>query len=180
VPSLALAAVAWLVAGLRTYELAWRAVLDSSAFQAALEARLSSGQLPEAIALCRALAPAWPADYARALLEARAQGGEAEETLDELREGYEFRAQKGLSVLLSLSRMAFPLALGSAIVVLSGAFDAASIDIQQAERALRAAFECLLTGGLTVFFCRSAFALLGQKAASRVREIRALDRLLHA
>jgi hypothetical protein len=163
--NLGLAICAFALAAWRVYVLGVRAALDLEAFRATLERRVSARDHDGAVALCRALPNVWAAQSALAMLE------EAEPS-DDVLASYGFEAQRGLTPLFTLSRMALPLALASAIVVLSQAFTAN--ETQDAQRALGSALQCLTVGLLSMLFCRSALGFLQRQARARMHEIRAV------
>jgi hypothetical protein len=179
---LLLAAAAWSLASYRLWVLSVRAPLERGAFCAALE-RLTRGAAPagveRAYRLCRALSDAWAAQCALALLAETARPELLRRTLDEQFRLYEFKAHSGVSALLVLGRMALPLALGSAIVLLGLAFEP-PIVAEGAERAVTVAVECVFTGLLTTVFCRASAALVQRQARERMQDVRAVGRaLLH-
>jgi hypothetical protein len=94
--------------------------------------------------------------------------------VEELRVAYAQRAQSGIAALRALGRMAFPLALGTAIVSMSGAFGAP--DIASVERALSSALQCLTVGVLSAVFCRISAGVVSRQGQARMREIGAVCR----
>jgi hypothetical protein len=88
---------------------------------------------------------------------------------DDLRASYRLRALWGLGTLRALGRMAFPVALGTAIVVMGRA--AAQADVTSVERALSLAFESLTLGVMSAVFCRASATMLQRQAEARAREI---------
>jgi hypothetical protein len=69
--------------------------------------------------------------------------------------------------------MALPLALGSAMFVMSAAF-AQTPDVRHTQAALSSAWHCMLSGGLCTLFCRLSVAFLQRAAERRLREIRSI------
>lgn len=98
--------------------------------------------------------------------------------MQELRVTYAQRAEQGVEALRTLGRIAFPLALGTAIVTMSGAFAVA--DIERVERALSTAAQCMTVGLVTAVFCRVSVAVVSRQAAGRMREIAVVCRGLMA
>jgi hypothetical protein len=86
-----------------------------------------------------------------------------------LRANYRLRAVWGLGALRALARMALPVALGTAIVVMGGA--AAEADVASVERALSTAFDSLTLGAMSLVFCRASATVLERQAESRMQEI---------
>lgn len=164
-PGLLLALCALGLAAWRMYVVGVRAALDLQPFREALEARWAAGDSAGARVLCRGLPEVWAAEGGLALLDDAAELP----TRDELLASYRYRAEVGLFALFTLSRMALPLALASAIFVLSRAFTAQ--DPHAAEGALHAAVECIVTGLLTMLFCRTSLGLLQRQVRQRMHEV---------
>ena len=97
--------------------------------------------------------------------------------IEEQRSAYRSRAELGLGALRAFSRMAFPLALGSAIIALSTPLAGATA-LQDVERALGAALQCVTVGLLTNVFCRTSSQMLRQQAGRRMHEISVVSRVL--
>lgn len=172
-PGLLLALVAIGVASRRVYIVAWRAPVAAAPLTAALQRQIARGEIPRAIALCRALEHAWAAQCAEECLQPEARSSLAS-VVEELRVSYAARASQGLGALRALSRMSFPLALGTAIATMSGAFAAA--DVTRVETALSGALQCMTVGVMTAMFCRASVALVSRQGAARMKEITAVCR----
>lgn len=168
-PGLLLSLIAVGIACRRIYALAWRAPVAAAPLTAALGRLIARAELERAIALCQALPHAWAAQCAEECLRASLERISLSAVIEELRISYAQRAGQGLYALRALSRMSFPLALGSAIVTLSGAF--AEAEVARVERALSGALECLIVGAMTAVFCRVSAALVSRQGAARMREI---------
>jgi hypothetical protein len=167
-PGLLLALVAIGIASRRVYIVAWRAPVAAAPLTAALQRQLARGELARAIALCRALEHAWAAQCAEECLQTQPRSALAS-LVEELRVSYAQRAGQGLEALRALSRMSFPLALGMAIVTMSGAFAAA--DATRVEHALSGALQCMTVGVMTAVFCRASAAIVSRQGAARMKEI---------
>lgn len=161
-PGLLLAVAAWCIAGRRVYVLCWLAPADAGQLGAALARRLSQGQRGKASALCDALEGCWPACCAAEILRGTASA-------DELQAAYGVRAQQGLDALGGLGRMAFPLALGAAIVVMGQASGTAAP--AQVEAALSVALQSLTLGLMSTVFCRASAAAVRRLGQARMREV---------
>jgi hypothetical protein len=168
-PSVLVALLALGIAGRRVYVLAWQAPVAALPFTAALTAQIARGELARASALCRALARTWAAECAEACLQASHEHSELKPVVEELRVSYAQRAGQGLEALRALSRLSFPLALGAAIMTMSGAFVAA--DVTRVEQALSTALQCLIVAVMTAVFCRVGAAIVSRQGAARMREI---------
>jgi hypothetical protein len=170
-PSLLIASLALGIAGRRVYVLAWQAPVDAAPLNAALTGQIARGEIARAIALCQALERAWAAECAEACLQESVQQQRAAPTsvVEELRVTYAERAGQGLEALRALSRLSFPLALGAAIMTMSGAFVAA--DVTHVEQALSTALQCLIVAVMTAVFCRVSAAVVSRQGAARMREI---------
>jgi hypothetical protein len=166
--------LAWAVALWRCGVLTLRAPVAAPLLAAALARRDRSA----ALALCEALPGAWAAASARAALT-EASPAELPGRIEEELRAYRARAELGLGALHALGRMAFPLALGSAIIALSTPLAEAS-RVQEVERALAAAVQCVTTGLLTHVFCRSSADWLRKLGARRLREIKIVSEALRA
>lgn len=169
-PSVGLGLVAWAVALWRCSALSLRAPVDARQLAAALAARLTRGDRAGAIALCEALRGGWAADSACAVLQ-EASLAELPALLEEQRSAYRARAELGIGALHALGRMAFPLALGSAIIALSAPLAEVS-GVPQVERALASAVQCVTAGLLTYVFSRISADWLRKLGARRLREIK--------
>ena len=179
-PGLLLGLAALGIAGWRVYVLAWQAPVAAPALAAALTRQIEKGELGKAFALCRALEPCWAAECAEQCLQASREPEHRalSSVVEELRDAYAQRAQSGIEALRALGRMAFPLALGTAIVSMSSAF--ADSDIERVERALSTALQCFTLGLTAAVFCRASAALVSRQAEARMREIAAVCRGLMA
>ena len=168
-PGLLLWLVAIGIASRRVYIVAWRAPVAAAPLMAALERQIARGELARASALCRALEPAWAAQCAGECLRASEEQSSLTSVVEELRVSYAQRAGQGLEALRALSRMSFPLALGTAIVTMSGAFVAA--DVTRVEQALSGALQCMIVGIMTAVFCRASAAIVSRQGRARLKEI---------
>lgn len=179
-PGVLLGLAALGIACRRVYVLAWQAPVAAPALTAALTRQIENGELAKALALCKALEPGWAAACAEQCLRAsREQQLQAlSSVIEELRDAYAQRAQAGIEALRALGRMAFPLALGTAIVSMSSAFVGA--DLEQVERALSTALQCFTVGLTSAVFCRVSAALVSRQSEARMREIAAVCRGLMA
>ncbi|MEY4581708.1 MAG: hypothetical protein RL701_6411 [Pseudomonadota bacterium] len=179
-PCVVLALAAWCVAAWRAYVILWCAPVDLPLFRSAI----AQAGHAQAGALCRALPGVWAAESASSWLqehqEGRAHGTNTglRSAIAELQSAYAFKAEAGLAALHTFARMALPLALGCAIFVLSRAFDASPPDVARVEQAVATAIECVVTGVLTTFFCRSSVAILQAQANERLQEIRAIGHVM--
>jgi hypothetical protein len=183
-PCVLLGLLAFCIAGSRVYILAWQAPVAAVPLTAALTRHVARGELSQACALCTALAPSWAADCAWHCLQA-SQERAAERgftgvalTIEELQASYRQRAQAGLFALQALSRMAFPLALGTAMVVMSGAF--VDADVSRVEHALATALQGLTVAVMNIVFCRVSAVIVARQGEARLREIGAVCRGLAA
>ena len=167
-PGLLLALVAISVASRRVYIVAWQAPVAAVPLMAALQRQIGRGEIARATALCRALEHGWAAQCAEECLQTKSQTSFASE-VEELRVRYAQRAGQGLEALRALSRMSFPLALGTAIVTMSGAFAAA--DVTRVEQALSGALQCMTVGVMTAVFCRASAVIVSRQGAARMKEI---------
>ncbi|HTU58254.1 MAG TPA: hypothetical protein VMF89_07465, partial [Polyangiales bacterium] len=167
-PGLLLAVIAISIAGRRVYIVAWRAPVAAAPLTAALQRQIARGEVARAIALCRALEPAWAAQCAEQCLQTEPRSALAR-VVEDLRDSYAERAGQGLEALRALSRMSFPLALGTAIVTMSGAFAAA--DVTRVEQALSGALQCMTVGVMTAMFCRMSAVIVSRQGAARMKEI---------
>jgi len=172
-PSLLLAALAWGIVATRIYVLCVTAPVDVVPLQAAIERQLHAGKSELARGLCRGLPEGWAARVAHALLEAE-PGAARRAAFEEQTAVYRYEAQRSLHALQGLGRMALPLSLGSAMVVMSAAF-ADTHDVARVHAAVGTAWQCLVTGGLCTLFCRVSAAFLRRVAAERLREIRSIS-----
>jgi hypothetical protein len=172
-PGLLLALVAVGVAGRRVYVVAWQAPVAAAPLTAALQRQIARGDIARSIALCRVLEPAWAAQCAEECLQTEGRSSLAS-VVEELRASYAQRAGQGLEALRALSRMSFPLALGTAIVTMSGAFAAA--DVARVEQALSGALQCMTVGVMTAVFCRASAVVVSRQGAARMKEIAAVCR----
>ncbi|HET8937360.1 MAG TPA: hypothetical protein VFN67_28150 [Polyangiales bacterium] len=179
-PGLLLGLAALGIAGFRVYVLTWQAPVAAPALAAALSRHVEKGELAKAIALCRALAPCWAAVCAEQCLQASRELEHPALTsvVEELRITYTQRAGAGVEALRALGRMAFPLALATAIVSMSSAFVGA--DLEQVERALSTALQCFIVGLTSAVFCRASTAVVSRQGEARLREIAAVCRGLVA
>lgn len=168
-PGLLLALVAIGVASRRVYVVAWQAPVAADPLTAALDRWIARGDLARAIALCRALEHAWAAQCAEACLRASQERDSLTSVVEELRVSYAQRAGQGLDALRALSRMSFPLALGTAIVTMSSAFVGA--DVTRVQQALSAALQCMIVGVMTAGFCRASAAIVSRQGSARMKEI---------
>lgn len=176
-PSLVLALAAWVVALSRTLVLSVHGAGDGAQLAAALERRLLRGDRARALALCRALPRCWAAELALCALCDDVPEAELASVLEELRGDYRVRVQTGIGALGSLSRMAFPLALGGAILALSSALGGVT-EVTQVERALGSALQCMTAGVLTTVFCRVSADWLRKQGARRLHELAAVTRAI--
>jgi hypothetical protein len=176
-PSLLLGLAAWCVAMWRAVVLSLHAGADAPLLAAALERRLVRGDRSGALALCRALPRCWAAQLALSVLSGLGPDAELRGLLEDLRSAYCLRSQLGIGALSALSRMAFPLALGGAIIALSSALGGAA-EVTQVERALSSALQCMTVGVLTTVFCRVSAELLRKHATLRVQELATVARAL--
>jgi len=169
-PSVVLGLLAWTVALWRCAELAWRAPAAAPQLAAALVQRLARDDDARARALCEALPRCWAAQCAGAALRQASSRAELAGLMLEQHSAYRSRAELGLGALGAFGRMAFPLALGSAIIALSTPL-AGGAGTAQVELALGAALQCITAGLLTSVFCRTSRDVLRALAARRLREI---------
>jgi hypothetical protein len=176
-PSLLLGLAAWGIAAWRVIVLSLHAAVDAPQLVAALERRLGRGDRAGALALCCALPRCWAAELGVSVLRDVSAAAELSGLLEELRSTYRLRAELGIGALTALSRMAFPLALGGAIVALSSALTGTSA-VTQVERALGSALQCMTVGVLTSVFCRLSAELLRKQATRRLHEVAAVARAL--
>jgi hypothetical protein len=167
-PGLLLALVAIGIASRRVYIVAWQAPVAAAPLTAALQRQIARGEIARAVALCRTLEHAWAAQCAEECLQMGARSSLGS-VVEELRASYSLRAGQGLDALRALSRMSFPLALGSAIVTMSGAFAAA--DVTRVEQALGGALQCMTVGVMTAMFCRASAVIVSRQGAARMKEI---------
>ena len=168
-PGLLLTIASIAIAARRVYVLTWQAPVAATPLTAALTRQIASGELARASALCRALDPGWAAACAEACLRASQDRFPLKAVVEELRVAYAQRAGQGLEALRALGRMSFPLALGAAIVTMSGAFVAA--DVTRVEQALSTALQCMIVGVMSAVFCRASAAIVSRQGAARMREI---------
>lgn len=179
IPCLALGFSAWAIAAIRVFVLTWSAPVDAPRLASTLERMLASGDRARAVAVCRGLAGGWAAECAERLLCAREQDAAALDfCVDELRASYRLRAHWGIGALRGLGRMAFPLALASAIVVMGRAF--ADADVLKVEAALDSALQCLTLGVMSAVISRSGAAIVQRQGGARLQEIAAVCRGLRA
>lgn len=167
-PGILLALVAVGVASRRVYIVAWQAPVAVAPLMAALQRQIARGEIARAVALCRTLEHAWAAQCAEECLQMEARSALASE-VEELRASYAERAGQGLEALRALSRMSFPLALGTAIFTMSGAF--AEADLSRVEQALSGALQCMTVGVMTAVFCRASAVIVSRQGAARMKEI---------
>jgi hypothetical protein len=172
---LALGLAAWLIALRRVIALAWRAPVDIAPLARELKRRLSAGDDAGALALCELLPGTWAATLAARVLRA-ARGPEAEFALEEANLEFEHAADRGLDALRTLARMALPLALGSAIVVLGVGVQ--SFSVPNAQAALQDALGCVVAGFATLAVCRLSLGSLERQAAERLEEVRRVSAIL--
>lgn len=175
-PCVLVGLLALCIAGSRVYVLAWQAPVAVAPLTAALTRHVACGELAQARALCRALQGSWAADCARRVLDATDEHARVRAQLEELQGLYRQRAQAGLFALQALGRMAFPLALGIAIAVMSGAF--VDADVPRVEEALSTALQCLTVAVMNIVFCRVSAGIVKRQADARLREIGAVCRAL--
>lgn len=176
-PCLLLGLLALGIAGSRVYVLAWQAPVAAAPLTAALIRHLARAELARACALCAALERGWAADCAWRWLQASQDAAERASLpglVEELQASYRQRAQTGLFALHALSRMAFPLALGTAILVMSGAFVAA--DVTGVQLALSTALQGLTVAVMTSVFCKLSAGIVKRLGEARLREISAVCR----
>jgi hypothetical protein len=151
------------------YVLAVQAQVDAVSLASALERRIQSGQLTQAQRLCAALQRAWAAQCAQRVLASDEDPGGLTFLVDDLRAGYRLQAQWGLGALQTLGRMAFPAALGTAIIVMGGA--ATQPEIARVEHALGQASQSVMLGVTVAVFCRVSASVLRRQGDARMREI---------
>jgi biopolymer transport protein ExbB/TolQ len=168
-PCLGLALAAWGIAAWRLYVLAVQAQVDAGSLASALERRIHAGHVTQAQRLCTAMQRTWAADCAQRVLASDDDPGRLTHLIDDLRADYRLQAQWGLGALATLGRMAFPAALGTAIVVMGGA--AAQPEIARVEDALGQASASVMLGVIVAVFCRVSASILRRQGDARMREI---------
>lgn len=173
-PGLAIGLAAWVIACRRVIALAWRGPLDAPAFVRALKQRLAARDEAAALAMCERLPGSWAATLASRVL--RAEAADKAFALDEASAEFEHAAQRGLDALHTLARVALPLALGSAIVVLGLGVQSASLSHAQA--ALQDALGSVTVGVITLALCRLSLGSLQRQAAERLEELRRVSAAL--
>jgi hypothetical protein len=165
----------------RTFELAFKAPLDTQRFVDALSGLLAVEDWASARGLCDRLKPAWPARLATRALAAHAQGEGVTFTLEMTSAELRSAAHRHLYAIQMLGRIAVPLALGSAIVELGLAFqpsDAAAIAVGSAQSTLDGALRAVIIGFTTAAFCQLSVAVLQRQARARLAELRVVADLL--
>lgn len=184
VPGVLLAAASVAVAARRLYELSWRAPVDAEKFARELTLRVTRGDEARALSLCDAVPSGWGADLAGRVLRAITRDGEAlRPLLEELELEYAHVSQRGVDVLGALQRIAIPLALGVAIVVLGSGFDAggsSGIAAGEAQRALQTALQAMSLGLATWVSARVGVSVLRHQASARMAEVRHVVKALSA
>lgn len=184
VPGLLLAAASVIVAARRLYELSWRAPVDAESFVRELTLRVTRGDEARALGLCDALRSGWAADVAGRVLREITHDREAlRPQLEELELEYAHMSQRGVDMLGALQRIAIPLALGVAIVVLGSGFDASDssgIAAGDAQRSLQTALQALSLGLATWVLARVGVSVLRQQANARTVEVRRVIKALSA
>lgn len=173
---LVLFAAAATIVGWRSLRMFGWASLDARAFVPALEAELRQGRAAHALELTRALRPASAAVLASALLVEREQGGDVRAALEEALADARQALQRGRGAILSLGRMASPLALIAVIFELApttqwvNAADGLQRQALWAAALQRSAFSFAL-GLATLALCIAALLLLRRRAAAIGRDL---------
>lgn len=168
---------------LRMRALLFEAPLDASAFTGALATALDAGQVGLARALADACAPAWPARLAASGL-ARLERGEAPDAaLEETQLELEHAAFRGLAPIVTLGRMASPLAFIGIIVEIGRAFGGGTglAGLQRglvASTALERALFTFALGLGTFLVCFAAIAMLTRRARALREDLRRVAALI--
>jgi hypothetical protein len=170
-PCLLLGLAAVGIAAGRVYELTWRAPVAAAPLTTALVSQIAAGDMARARALCDALRRCWAADCAAECLRSSEQ---LPAVIEDLRSMYGQRAKSGLGALHALGRIAFPLALGTAVVSMSGAF--ADADVARVEAALGTALQSMTLAVATTVFCRVSATVVSRQGEARLREVAAVCR----
>jgi hypothetical protein len=173
-PCVLLGLLALGIAAARVYVLAWQAPVAAAPLAAALTRQIACGEFARAYSLCRALPRCWAAECAEECLRASEERAPLAGVIEELNVTYAARASAGLGALQTLGRMAFPLALATAILSLSGAF--AEADVARVESALSTAVQAFTAGLMATVFCRVGASIVSRQGEARMKEIAAVCR----
>lgn len=166
----------------RAKMLCFDAPLDGDAFCEALETALAAEQVGLARRIAASNEPAWPAQLARLGLD-EGGGPEGAARLDEQLTRYEETAWNGLRALVSLGRMASPLAFIGVVIEIGRAYGGGSgIEGLQRGGAVSAALErsifTFALGMSTLTLCMASLGVLRGRARAVTRDLRRVARIV--
>ncbi len=166
----------------RAKTLCFEAPLDGNAFCDALETALAARQPALARRIAACCEPAWAARLASAGL-AEAGGPESAARLDEQLTRFEEAAWSGLRALVTLGRMASPLAFIGVVIEIGRAYGGGSgIEGLQRGGAVGGAIErsifTFAIGMSTLWLCMTSVGLLRGRARAVTRDLRRVARIV--